>query len=451
MRTIAALLLFATSLAAAEPGTLTRSVVTRADPKQTYALYLPSTYDGVKKHPVLLVMDPSSNGPAAAEIFRPAAEEYGWIILSANGTLSGDGDANEAAAQAMVPELNHYPVMPGRVYAAGFSGTAILAWQIGIATGALHGVIGVGGRNVRIIPPAQFSFAHYGFAGDADFNNREMREVYELLEQAGKVHRFDEFIGEHRWITPELARDAVGWMELVAMKDGRRPKDEALISKLHAKDAAAAVALEASGKKLQALRRYRAIAATFDSADARASAARLEKDPAVARERKEVEKWDEFERNFHKTVLGNVRALFARFREDDLPQTQARLSHELRVPELQRRAKRPGYESLVARRLLNVIYGHTAFRLIHELFAQGEYSLAAMTVGVATEIHPERWASWYNQGAAYARAGNAKGALASLEKAVETGFRNAKQLAADEDFASLRGGERFQALLKKLE
>jgi tetratricopeptide (TPR) repeat protein len=451
MRTFAALLLLATSLSAAEPGTLTRSVVTRADPKQTYALYLPSTYDGVRKHPVLLVMDPSSNGPAAAEIFRPAAEEYGWIILSANGTLSGDGDANESAAQAMVPELNHYPVMPGRVYAAGFSGTAILAWQIGIATGVLHGVIGCGGRNVREVPPAQFSFAHYGFAGDADFNNREMREVDALLEEAGKVHRFEEFSGEHRWLTPELAIDAVGWMELVAMKDGRRPKDEALIAKLHAHDAAAAAALEASGKKLQAARRYRAVAATFDSAEARAAAARLEKDPAVIRDRKEEAKWDEFERNFHTHVLGNVRALFARIREDDLGQTQARLSRELRVAELKRRATRPGYEGLTGRRLLNVIYGQTAFRLINDLFAQREYSLAAITAGVATEIHPERWASWYNHAAALARAGNAKAALASLEKAVEVGFRNAKQLAADEDFASLRGSERYEALLAKLQ
>ncbi|MEA2462797.1 MAG: hypothetical protein QOJ98_544 [Acidobacteriota bacterium] len=452
MRIFAALLLFATSLTAAEPGTLTPSVVTRADPKQTYALYLPSTYDGVKKHPVLLVMDPSAHGLAAAEIFRPAAEEYGWIILSSNGTVSGSGDeTNELAVRAMIPELNYYPVMPGRVYAAGFSGTAILAWQIGINTGILHGVIGVGGRNIRELPPAQFSFAHYGFAGDADFNNREMREVDALLEEAGKVHRFEVFSGEHRWITPELARDAVGWMELVAMKDGRRPKDDALIARLQASDAAAAAALETSGRKLDALRRYRAIAATYDSAEARASAARLEKDRDVIRDRKEEATWDEFERNFHKNVLGNVRALFARFREDDLGQTQARLSRELRVPELQRRATRPGREGLTGRRLLNVIYGQTAFRLIHELLARGEYSLAAITVGVATEIHPERWGAWYNQAAAYARAGNAKAALTSLEKAVEVGFRNAAQLTADEDLASLRGTERFEALLKKLQ
>jgi dienelactone hydrolase len=454
MRTIAAaLLLFATAvLHAAEPGRLTENVVTRSDPKQSYTLYLPSTYDGVKRHPALLVFDPSANGTAAAAIFRDAAEEYGWILLSSNGTVSGSGDdRNEFAVRAMIQELNHYPVMRGRVYATGFSGTAILAWQVGINTGLLHGVIGVGGRNIRELPPAQFPFAHYGFAGDADFNNREMREVDALLEDAGKVHRFDVFPGEHRWITPELARDAVGWMELVAMKDQRRPKDEALIAKLYARDSAAAAALETAGKKLDAMRRYRAIAATFDSAEARAAAARLEKDPFVIRDRKDEAKWDEFERNFHKNVLGNVRALFARFREDDLPQTQVRLEQELRIPELRRRLKRPGREGIVARRLLNVIFGQTAFRLIPELMAQREYTLAALTAGVATEIHPERWGAWYNQAAALARSGDVKASLKSLEKAVEVGFKDAQHLAGDEDFAALRGHERFQALLAKLQ
>ncbi|HEX8616597.1 MAG TPA: hypothetical protein VF911_03325, partial [Thermoanaerobaculia bacterium] len=413
MRTIAALLLFATSaLHAAEAGRLTENVVTRADANQTYTLYLPSTYDGVKKHPVLLVMDPSARGTSAAEIFRDAAEEYGWMILSSNGTISGrSDDGNEVAVRALIPELNYYPVAPGRVYAAGFSGTAILAWQIGINTGLLHGVIGVGGRNIRELPPAQFSFAHYGFAGDADFNNREMREVDALLEAAGKVHRYEEFSGEHRWITPELARDAVGWMELVAMKDQRRPKDDALIAKLYERDSAAAAALERDGKLLNAMRRYRAIAATYDSAEARAAAARLQKDPVVVRDLKDEATWDEFERNFHKNVLGNVRGLFARFRDDDLPQTQVRLARELRVPELQKRLTRPGREALAARRLLNVIFGQTAFRLFPELMARGEFSIAALTAGVATEIHPERWGAWYNQASAYARAGNAKAAL----------------------------------------
>lgn len=456
MRTLAALflavpLLSAVSLFAAEPGKLTENVATRANPRQSYTLYLPPDYDGVKRHPAIIVMDPGGNGTAVAELFRPAAEEYGWIILSTNGARSGDGPANEATAQAIVPELNHYPVTRGRVYVAGFSGTAALAWQIGLATNVLHGVISTGGRNLREIPPARFTFAHYGFAGHVDFNNREMREVDALLEDAKKMHRFEDFPGEHRWFTREHALDAFGWMEVLAMRDGLRPKDEALIEKLRTKDLAAAAALESAGKKLEAFRRYRAIAATYDDASARAAVARLDKDSVVARERKEEATWDEFERTYDKHVLGTIRALFARMREDEMPATEARLARELRVPDLQRRAARGGREGLAAQRMLNLLYTHSTFRLIDELFAQREYSLAAMLLGVAAQIHPDRWHPWYNQATAYARSGNAKAALTSLEKAVSVGFRNAKQLAADEDFATLRETERYQALLAKLQ
>ena len=39
------------------------------------------------------------------------------------------------------------------------------------------GVIGVGGRVIDATPPAKFSFAHYGFAGEIDFNNSDMRQI----------------------------------------------------------------------------------------------------------------------------------------------------------------------------------------------------------------------------------------------------------------------------------
>lgn len=111
----------------------------------------------------------------------------------------GSDEPNERAVNTLLPEARVYASDPGRVYATGFSGTAILAWLAGMATGKLAGVIGVGGRLVDGAAPAKFSFAHYGFAGDCDFNNREMRLIDEMLEREGKVpHRFQAFDGDHQ-------------------------------------------------------------------------------------------------------------------------------------------------------------------------------------------------------------------------------------------------------------
>jgi predicted esterase len=429
MRWIAALLL-ATTVSAAdfERGKLIENVVTRADASQSYTLYLPTTYSVDKKLPVLLIFDPRGRGTLAAEIFREAAEEHHWILLSSNNTRSDEVvDPNEKALAALFPELQRWSHDPRRIYAAGFSGTALVACAVGLNTGTLAGVIGVGGRLVPQMPPAQFNFAHYGFAGERDFNNREMREIDALLDKTNKPHRFQSFDGVHQWMSPELAREAIQWMEVVAMQEGRRAKDEAFLAKAHAEDLAKANAL---GATLAGLRRHRAVLRTFGG-DA-SIVAQLERDPNVRKALDEEAKWDDFEKRYLAEMSSNL---------------QTAVAQKFRVPELQRRAKRGGIEGNTAQRLLDHVYGQTNRYILRELFARRDYRAAIEVLTIAATIHPDRWPVWYNLGAAYARAGERKRALDALEKAFANGFRNAKQLETDDDFASLRADQRYLALL----
>ena len=412
-------------------GQLVENVAARSDATQTYSLYLPSMYDSSHHYPVLLVFDPRGRGTKAAEIFVPAAEEYGWIVISSNQTRSdGSHEPNERAIRALLPELGRYAADPDRIYAAGFSGTAMMAWGVGIATGRLRGVIGVGGRLVPEVPPSKFNFAHYGFAGVRDFNNREMRLVNEALEGGRVPHRFQSFDGEHRWITPALAREALGWFEVLA---GRH------VEQVYAEDAAAAEKLTG----LAAARRWREIHRTYENVGrasarpGRAEARPAFDDPAVQRELAEEKKWDAFEAEYVSGVFARLPSILA----------SADLVKAFRLPDLRRRAGRGGYEGAAAQRLLESVYAQTAFYLKQQLFARRDYARAAALLRVAVEIHPERWDPWYNLAAAEARAGRKRPALAALEKAVAAGFRDARHLAVDEDFATLRGEARFRSAL----
>ncbi|HYH09405.1 MAG TPA: hypothetical protein VEK11_20325 [Thermoanaerobaculia bacterium] len=443
MRRLAAMLLFATSLGAAEfeRGKLIENVVTREDASQTYTLYLPTSYSVDQKHALLLIFDPRRRGTMAAEIFRAAAEEHGWILISSNGTESdGPIEPNEKALRALLPELGRWAHDPRRIYATGFSGTALVAYGVGMNTGAFAGVIGVGGRIVPQLPPAKFNFAHYGFAGDLDFNNREMREIDALLDRTKTPHRFQEFDGIHQWISPELAREAIQWMEVIAMKEGRRATDEAFLAKAHAEDRAKANAL---GDTVEGLQRHRAILRTFGGDDG--IVRRLERDPRIRQALAEQAKWDDFEERYMSDVVARMPYLMANLREA-VP-TAAVVGRQFRIPDLQRRAKKEGPEGKAARRLLDQVYGQTNRYLIRQLFDRREYLLASAVLGLATEIHPDRWSGWYNLGAAFARAGDAKRALDALEQAFATGFRNVAMLQADDDYASVRGNERYLALL----
>ncbi|HEY0141161.1 MAG TPA: hypothetical protein VGF48_09710 [Thermoanaerobaculia bacterium] len=447
MRRLVLTLLLATSALAEEnaqeKGKLVENVAATRDGTQTYTLYLPTSYDATKKHPVLVVMDPRGRGTVAAAIFREAAEEFGWILISSNQTRSdGDWEPNMKALRALMPEVaERYATDPKRVYAAGFSGTAMVSWQLGLVTGGLAGVIGVGGRNLPEFPPQKFNFAHYGFAGFADFNNRDMRALESILMTENKVaHRFSQFEGGHQWIGPDEARHALGWFELLAMKNGTRPRDEALIARIWEREQARVL----SGVEL--LEERRALLRTFDGlrdvAALRQQVSQLENDPAIAREREEIARWDAWEREFVDTTFSRTPQIFAAIRGQRLSPT-ATLLKEYRVAELKKRAMKPGAEGMAARRLLEAVFGQVNFYLPTQLMEKKEYALAAGVIAVATELHGDRPNVWINLAAAQARNGDKKKALASLEKAMALGWTNVEMLRKNDDFASIRDDPRF--------
>lgn len=448
-------LALASALAAAEPerGRLIEHVASRSDAAQTYTLYLPSSYDAAKSHPLLFVFDPRGRATRAAEIFRDGAERHGWIVISSNQTRSDDGnDANERAIAALFNELPRYAVDRRRIYAAGFSGTAIVACAVGQNTGALAGVIGVGGRAIPQMPPSKFSFAHFGAAGRVDFNNREMRFIDDELETAGLAHRFVEFDGDHRWFESELALEAIRWMEVIAMKEQRRVRDDAFLANVFRDELAAAARLEAAGDLAGARRMLRSTARTFEGLhplrDAESALRRIESDDRWKRAEAEEKKWDEFEKRYAREVLARLpqtlRELAAR------PQSVA-VARAFRIADLRRRAARDGTEGRAAKRLLETVSAQTSFYLPRQLFERREYALAAAVLRVATDLHPDRWPAWYDLGAASARAGKPDEALDALETAVERGFRDPAQLTADDDYASLRGEERFKKIVQQLQ
>lgn len=431
MRRLVCVLLvaLASSALGAEKGKLVENIVTRTDATQTYTLYLPTSYDTAKKHPLLLIFDPRGRASLAAGIFRDAAEEYGWILLSSNQTRSDDPNApNGDAVRALLAETRLYAFDPKRLYAAGFSGTAVLSWRVGIHTRGLAGVIGVGGRSDETVPTEKFNFAHYGFAGERDFNNREMRVIDAALE--GVVpHRFQSFDGDHRWIPAPLAREALGWFEVLA-------GNEAVRAKVMAEDIAAAEKLQG----VEAWRRWNAIQRTYGGVEDRI--AKLD----VARQLADEKKWDEWEAQFVSGVFARLGSLLAPILREPVPRS-ADVARAFRVKDLRRRAERPGAEGATARRLLEAVFTTTSFYLPRQLGASNEHAAAAAVLGVAVDIHPDRANPWYNLGCSHARAGNRRAALDALEKAISLGFNDAEHLAADEDLVSLREEKRFQELV----
>jgi dienelactone hydrolase len=435
-------------------GRLIEGLRCQSDPTQTYTLYLPTRDAPGRARAGLIILDPRGRSVLAAKLFQEAAEEYGWVLLSSNDSRSdtATGEENIRALRALWPEIQQrHAVDPSRIFLAGFSGTAKFAWIVARSTGQVAGVIasGAGWEPQHFDQP--ISLPSYGTAGNTDFNYTPMREVHAQLREWGGPQRLEIFEGAHAWMPAALAREAIEWMEVQAMKRSLRPKDDALVARLLEQDLDRAAALEEAGRVLEAQRRYTAVADTFDGlvpvTTARREAARLEALPATRDLVREERRWDRYEQSMwerHQEGYGELRTA-------DPPFLAALFIRRFGVGELNEHARAEGYEGVVGRRLLQTLATHAGYYLSRDLMRQGEHSRAAMALSVALEARPESPHLWYDLACARARGGSRGQALDALEKAVALGLANRELVASDDDLKSLRDEARFQALVAVLD
>jgi predicted esterase len=429
-------------------GEMVEGVTCASDPSQTYTLYVPSAYSPDRGWPVLLVFDPRGRSRLAAELFQQAAETYGWIIVSSDNTRSdGPMEPNVVAIQALWPEVHtRLPADFDRIYAAGFSGGAAVAYSLSKVTREVAGIIACGGRFF----PNELrgnDVPIFATAGDVDFNFRETHLLGDFLAEQGNPHRLVVFEGAHSWMPSDVARQAVGWLELVAMRAGLREPHPELVTSLYSFDLETARTMEANGRLLDAVRRYTEMQRTYnglsDISDLRRAVEEIERDPAYKQQQKEMKRWDAFEQRY----LGEMNNQFAELRTAEIVPPVPRLSLGFRIMELKKRALRPGAEGVTARRALNTLTTGLSFYLPRDFLAAGQYDRLAASLELALQVTADNPVWWYNLACARARLNRDEAAMDALKRALESGFSRAELLATDEDLDSLRDREDFKTLL----
>jgi predicted esterase len=429
-------------------GGITPRVVCAADPRFSYALYLPKDYERGRPWPVLFLFDPRGRGIVAAEIFAEAAAAHGFVLASSNDTRSDDPSAPNAEAITAMWADTHYriDVDPKRRYAAGFSGTARLAVRLGMTEpGPLAGAIAVGGLLVEEARPKKtWPFALYGAAGDEDFNHPEMWALDDLLAANRTPHRIAGFAGGHEWLPKSLAMEALDWFAVRA--GGGRAPDAAVIDRYRATVSARANALEGAGRPGEALRVWQGLAE--DIAGSSAAAEHVHRLGAPARRDLErVRKQVERDRAWMKAANQSITAL-AR----DTPPPLRRLLGQFQVDALRKQASSPDpVLAHSAARRLNAVATSAAYYVPEYLKASGIPGNAARWYELAAAIEPESPAPHLGLARVHARSGNRKAALAALRAAAARGLRITRQrLAEDLELAVLAGDPAFEEVLKSL-
>lgn len=450
----------AASAAELARGTLIEKVVCANQPDQAYTLYLPSTYTPERQWPILYAFDARRDGKAVAALFQRAAETYGWIVVSSWNTesdVAGDRpmDGNFAAMRALWADTHaRLSIDDRRVYVAGHSGTVRFACVLALtAPGSITGVIGSSaGFPIGSTPTGDNPFLFFGTYGDRDFNYYEMRDLDRALAAVAVPHRIVGFAGRHEWPPADLATQAVGWMEIQAMKSGLREKSPELIETEWSADRERARA-QAAVHPADAFQTWSAMAADYaglrDVSEAEREAAALAASPACQKELQEREARDRRD----KQILADAPGILARANPGNEPVTVAQVAAALRIPELKKRMESADpEESLSARRILNMYMGQLAFYQPQTLLPKKKYDLAVFMISIAAEIVPNDPGLWVEMAKVHALKGKAghRKALECLRTAVDKGLADRKVLEETPELAELRQEAKFQEIMARM-
>ena len=427
-------------------GTIVPSVVVRAEPDQTYALYLPSSYGVHRKWPVIFAFDPSARGQIPLECYKEAAEKYGYILVASNVSRNGPMPPSLRAGLAMMRDAaERFSIDERRIYVTGFSGGARVASAMAqMQKGRIAGVIGsAGGFPAGDVPSAQTPFAFCGTVGDEDYNWLEMHRLDRALASLDKPRQLLRFPGGHTWPPKDVAMAAVEWLELQAMRAETRAKDAALIEGWRQEGLVRARDEENRGALFDAWLSYSDLVTTFRGLtdvqpfEARASA--LHNQEAVRkqiRREREAEELEDSQRVEIARYIGQLSDI-----EQQVDATR-QLFALINVLERNEQKARTRSERSLARRLIEHA-NITAYYTGQPLFDAGEYRSAMTYFQIQAAIHPESSGIQYRIAVTYGRAGDGKKALEALERAAGRGFADATRVETERGFEKLRSEPRY--------
>ena len=455
-------------------GQIVEKLVCLRDPNQSYALYLPSNYTPTRKWPILYAFDPRARGKAPLERFKDAAEQYNWIVVGSNNSRNGPFQQAVDAWNAIVKDTHErFAIDDDRVYAAGFSGAARAT--IFLATrchDCIAGVIACGaGFPAGVTPSPSLHFAVFSVAGIEDFNFPEVKDLDEALAKAGMTHRIEVFDGRHEWAPAPVATEAVEWLELTAMKAGKRERDDRAIAAIRQKTIERAKALEEAKKTYDAYQVCAGAAATFsglsDSGDLEQKANQLrdshEVKEAIRNEQQQIKKQREIEARISSLIarwersrtsesagaqeIGNDRDSSI----DEAVDSETRLHGALADLRKQSKDVQDSGERRIARRVMEGVFVSLYEQGLDFLQARKLYPKAARTFTLATEVFPDRAGVFFYLAWAHAANGDKKRTLQALKSAVEKGYSDLSAITSNKVFDGIRDEVQYRQIIQALQ
>tara|TARA_R110002050_G_scaffold1281_1_gene9189 strand:- start:75923 stop:77338 length:1416 start_codon:yes stop_codon:yes gene_type:complete len=199
---------------------------------ESYALFLPKSFDVKKQWPVLFVFDIDGRGKQVLQMFLQASEKQGYIIAASNSIYDSIAMSEniQRASRMMNNVISILPINGKRIYTAGFSEGGKFASVLPVVIKNIEGVVSINApmANTDVLN-AKAPFHYIGIVGGDDYNLSEM----ELTEKILNGLRFpNQLFLYNQGVEPtslKYIEKALEVFTLTAMAKGVIAKDQSFI------------------------------------------------------------------------------------------------------------------------------------------------------------------------------------------------------------------------------
>jgi hypothetical protein len=434
-------------------GRITDTVKCLEQPTEAYALYVPSSYNGNRKWPLIYIFDPAGRGITGVKAFRMAAEKYGYLLACSYNSRNGPLNANFAAAGYMFNDMaKRFSIDNKRIYISGFSGGSRVAVALATASNYFAGVIGCGAglaSEGNLNPTGKSTFVYYGIVGTRDMNYLEMFDLMTFFNTRTSVIPYLRiFDGGHEWPPPAILTEAVEWINLQAMKKKDLVADPVFVSYYSSKIKALVNSLLTSGNTIDAVR-YLEFAIRDFSGENFASEMKLILTETV--QSKEYQKssleWSHAasrEKNLSGKYISSVQNILS---SGIVPDT-VRVWWKREISSLNKSKNQgdlPGRQQ--ASRLLNFISILCSGQAT-ALFQQKKYTVSEFFFELCTMSDGGNPNNYFNLARSLSALNKKREAIEELNKAIRLGFTSRKQIENEPAFNNIRNEEKYKLLIE---
>jgi len=236
-------------------GTITDTIKVADSKAESFALYLPTSFDATKEWPVVFVFDMKGRGKQALGMFKEAAESQGYILASSNNVSDSLAlSENMLITSRMFNSMYAmFPIRKNRTYVSGFASGARFSSLIPTFIKNVEGVISCGSAvSTTEVLNSKNPFHFIGIVGNVDHSYPDMLSLEKILDKLKFPNQLLIFEGGHEWPPGDQLSKAFEIFTLGAMAKNTIARDTVFIQESYTRNLAEAGVFITESKPLLA-------------------------------------------------------------------------------------------------------------------------------------------------------------------------------------------------------